>query len=422
MTNVLSHDMIILLCNLLDDEIIRIMSKLTKKYRRIITKYFRDYLIILKSMNPIIIIECRHPDFNKFWINRNNNKQYTYYRFITSYNEIYLTNFKYIIRHRSNRRSSQEELDERLIANDNIMYINPNKQVSINKMVYWLKTKILDVMSSNNFPLYVDKSDYKYSPKTNNEMITVVTNELSSEMRSSWAVDCSDTYYSINMVHLNKSIDTFIYMPGYINLLTGMRVINGLRLYLTHDNGARSFLVIHKNKNVTILKEPDWNNSKFVHDNDDNSYNHDNDDDNDFSNNKLRNYTVKIMKYKNVKRVLPGEDVNKEYFGNSVLLDLGDNRYVFIGSNIYEFNTPANEYINKFYSLVGNNDVAYPVALSQTYAYFMLDLQYLSKSKFPEECDWMDSYSHYYGHTSHSTDKMVGEQFLNHKQIHMRIW
>lgn len=74
------------------------------------------------------------------------------------------------------------------------------------------------------------------------------------------------------------------------------------------------------------------------------------------------------------------------------------NIYIHIGSEIYEFQAP--EKIDKYFSLVGNNDVPYPIALSKNYVYFMLegDHNYVNRNRFSPKTNWYDAYAIYYGY------------------------
>ena len=58
----------------------------------------------------------------------------------------------------------------------------------------------------------------------------------------------------------------------------------------------------------------------------------------------------------------------KKFNGNSILLSLGKNKYVFIGQKIIEFTTKKDKIID-FVSPVGNNDVPYPFAIGEKYVY-----------------------------------------------------
>ena len=60
----------------------------------------------------------------------------------------------------------------------------------------------------------------------------------------------------------------------------------------------------------------------------------------------------------------------EKFDGNSILLKLSKNKYVYIGSLIYSFN--AYNEITTFISPVGNNDVPYPYAIDEKNNYYLL--------------------------------------------------
>jgi len=96
----------------------------------------------------------------------------------------------------------------------------------------------------------------------------------------------------------------------------------------------------------------------------------------------------------------------KSQLGNSVLVHLSGNQYMYIGHEIYEFK--MEDTVDSYFSLVGNSDVPYPVLLGTQYVYFMLDHCYVPRSEFSPSmtnAEWEDSYSRYYGHV----DPMMGE-------------
>jgi len=62
----------------------------------------------------------------------------------------------------------------------------------------------------------------------------------------------------------------------------------------------------------------------------------------------------------------------KEAEGNSILLQTGS-KYVYIGSEIYEFAPVKGDTIIKYYSNVGHSDVAYPYAIGKTHVYILLE-------------------------------------------------
>lgn len=62
----------------------------------------------------------------------------------------------------------------------------------------------------------------------------------------------------------------------------------------------------------------------------------------------------------------------KEAEGNSILLQVGA-KYIYIGSEIYEFTPVKGDTIVTYYSDIGNSDVPYPYAIGKTHMYMMLD-------------------------------------------------
>ncbi len=156
-----------------------------------------------------------------------------------------------------------------------------------------------------------------------------------------------------------------------------------MKSYLTHDNYGRPFMVNITGKNVDVYIEIQKASGKSVYD--------------------------LLKKYKNVSKIFIGKDSKYGFIGNSILLRLNHskNKYAFIGHDVYEFTAP--EPITQYYSLVGNNDVPYPVATSKNYAYFMLEPsvsasenigvggEYVSKALFPRGFNnWEGAYSIYY--------------------------
>lgn len=130
--------------------------------------------------------------------------------------------------------------------------------------------------------------------------------------------------------------------------------------YTTLDNGGDAYLVVKHGNTVDI-------------------YNSQND--------------KKVKTYNNVKKVFVGKPR-----GNSILLRISEKRYVFIGHNVYEFETK--EPITKYYSEIGNSAVPYPVAVSRNYAYYMLDKAAVPKDEFDDLSKrtplWRSSYRLFY--------------------------
>ena len=69
------------------------------------------------------------------------------------------------------------------------------------------------------------------------------------------------------------------------------------------------------------------------------------------------------------------------YPGNTILVHLMGQHYLFIGHEIYSCIIP-NDSIQEYYSPVGNNAVPYPYALGERYAYLLLDDTYIPLEMF----------------------------------------
>lgn len=136
---------------------------------------------------------------------------------------------------------------------------------------------------------------------------------------------------------------------------------NGSTPYIVYVNPKRTIVSIFRVPKKAYVKNSDW------------------------SNNTPENYgyfTELVKNYKNVKDVMPGVDNIENMTGNSVLIRLKENTYVYIGDCIYSFT--SSEPITGYFSNVGNSCVPYPVAVSKSYVYFMLDKVYVNKTEFPE--------------------------------------
>lgn len=81
------------------------------------------------------------------------------------------------------------------------------------------------------------------------------------------------------------------------------------------------------------------------------------------------------------------------YPGNSILVHISSNKYMYIGHEIYTFAPLEGDTLKSYYSPVGNSAVPYPYALGEKYAYFMLDRVAVAASVIdPKE----DAYGQFY--------------------------
>jgi hypothetical protein len=165
------------------------------------------------------------------------------------------------------------------------------------------------------------------------------------------------------------------------------------KIYKIHDNGSVPYVVMMKpNSNVEVhkTKEDGTPDKKIL----DMAY-------------------IKIFVGDNL---LPDPLAVKKgkAVGNSLLLQTGNNKYAYIGSQIYSFETK--EEIKKYYSPVGNSDVPYPYAVGDTMSYFMLD-----KKTLPNELLDLkkDGYGQFYGHTVNDENKV--KKMKNSQKPFMKV-
>ena len=181
--------------------------------------------------------------------------------------------------------------------------------------------------------------------------------------------------------------------------------------YITQDNGIKTYKVhVNDNKLVKIYIDEDYN------------Y-----DFEPFKEYKcLEVFIGKSPRNGNTDRDCvcpchPNERVSRygeEYDGNTILLKIGEKRYVYIGGDIKEFSTTDD--IVEYISEVGNNEVPYALAIGQEYIYFMMDNCRISLDKFPKLTEKVkeDAYGYFYGHID--CDYFEGDdckRFLEYKYI-----
>ena len=114
------------------------------------------------------------------------------------------------------------------------------------------------------------------------------------------------------------------------------------QIYYTHNNGTRPYKVeVKSNNTIKIYKKTEigYDNSYILYE------------------------PIEIFIGKSIinKQTECSGGHGEEFDGNSILLRLENNKYVFIGDKIVTFESIAN--IIQFISPVGNNDVPYPYAI-----------------------------------------------------------
>lgn len=108
----------------------------------------------------------------------------------------------------------------------------------------------------------------------------------------------------------------------------------------------------------------------------------------------------------------------ERFDGNSILLHIRDNEYIFIGAKIFKFQSNDNDVIVEFISPVGNNDVPYPYAITENGKVYLL-IENVVLQNFVITEDYDDPYDYYYDHGLITVD--MGRVPQRPPQIHNHL-
>jgi hypothetical protein len=122
----------------------------------------------------------------------------------------------------------------------------------------------------------------------------------------------------------------------------------------------------------------------------------------------------------NLNTEFSGAKDSPEFDGNTILLELPRNKYVFIGSEIFSFTSFSK--IVEYYSPVGNSAVPYPFAIDEDgNIYLMIEKLVLSYSekmfKFLENIN-NDPYDYWYNYNRNAKNRKI----KNYKLIQKRLY
>lgn len=143
--------------------------------------------------------------------------------------------------------------------------------------------------------------------------------------------------------------------------------------YFTHDNGGRPFYVkIHDGK-ISVLRgicDDLCDSTKEIG----------------------PVYNKHVLTIQAYKKIWIGENSGKyankheiKGTGNSILVHVAADKYVFIGDHVFEFRT--SDEIKEFHGIVGNSDVIYAFAIGEENTYFFVEDKYLPNNAIPKEED-----------------------------------
>jgi hypothetical protein len=177
----------------------------------------------------------------------------------------------------------------------------------------------------------------------------------------------------------------------------GAKGAKGAKVYFIHSNGARPFRVEVSGKNVEIYHgspaklpdgTPDYDRMEYT--------------------DLVKKLTVKEI-YVGQSPCIPAADACGAFAkGNTLLLHITGNTYVYVGETIYEFK--MDDEVDTYYSLIGNNDSPYPVLLGTKNVYFMLDHQMMPREVFKAkmtDAEWADAYQYFFGFKDFETGEKI---------------
>lgn len=169
---------------------------------------------------------------------------------------------------------------------------------------------------------------------------------------------------------------------------------------LIHDNGGTPFRVCEEGSKIRVYKSAVSRENLPWH--------------------IFGTYTKLVLEIPKYKKLFIGKNTGPfkneydgEIPGSSVLVHVSGTTYISIGESIIQFEAPDG--IEKFYSIMGNNDVPYPYAIGEKYTYLTLERVYTETANIPVD---MDPYAHYYN--MHRSKKSPWKP-LKHKILVKRL-
>jgi len=162
---------------------------------------------------------------------------------------------------------------------------------------------------------------------------------------------------SVNKTRKNKKISTPEPADSSKNVVLDLSGKKPKHKYTIEDNGDNPYIVYDYGNRVEVYGQ-----------------NYDEEKDAYYISTKLLDIKYKKLFAGDNDLKLPDYDKKGMWRGNTVLLETGPGKYIFIGNHgIREFTTVDGDTIEKYYSPLGNNSVPYPYAVGKKYTYFMLN-------------------------------------------------
>ena len=174
----------------------------------------------------------------------------------------------------------------------------------------------------------------------------------------------------------------------WVKVGSGVTRKAGGKSYLIHDNGSHPYKVQISGKTVEIYKGEyrkladgktiDYNNMDYIK--------------------LVKRLTVKEVHVGKSPCIEAADGCGAAFVGNTLLLHVSGKKYMYIGRDIFEFT--MDDDFDAYYSLIGNNDVPYPVLVGSKKVYFMLDRQTMPREAFTAKmsaAEWADGYTYFFG-------------------------
>ena len=226
-----------------------------------------------------------------------------------------------------------------------------------------------------------------------------------------------------------KVIQTFLVGSNDKNMKELMK-LSKKKHYFTIDNGGKPFCVYILGKNVIVYKETKLSHWKTRSGNKDyvfmmEWFHYLNLPSNISYNEKIKSFNPKkiyIGKSPLNKMTKFSGGHGKKWDGNTILLHIPGNKYIYIGETITQFSLQKGDSVEKYWSPVGNSAVPYAFILGKKYVYFMWEFKYILREKLFENVDMnkvekSDLSSVYYGF-----DKEKEAKNMKIKEIEKRMW
>lgn len=114
---------------------------------------------------------------------------------------------------------------------------------------------------------------------------------------------------------------------------------------------------------------------------------------------------IKLMDVKYERKFIGDNEINDTYWmfkrgvakGNTILLQTGKGKYMFIGKGIISFSTKDDDIIRNFYSPIGGNYDSFAYAVGDKYVYLLNDKKYALIGEFDVKKDIIKQYNCYDG-------------------------